>query len=41
MAEDAEYTSNRAFAVIAIDGVLVRQEFNDRLSHAHLASGHS
>jgi hypothetical protein len=41
MAKDSDDSGNSAFAVVAIDGVLMRKEFNNRLSHAHLASGHN
>jgi hypothetical protein len=41
VAKDAEDSGDRAFAVIAIYGVLMRKEFNNRLPNAHLASGHN
>jgi hypothetical protein len=41
VAKDSKDSGDSAFAMIAIDGVLVRKEFNNRLSYAHLASGHN
>jgi hypothetical protein len=41
MSEDAEDTLNGSLAMVAINGVLMRQEFNDRLTNAHLTSCHS
>ena len=40
MPEDSKDTLNGAFAVIAIDCVLMRKEFNNCLANCHFACGH-
>jgi hypothetical protein len=37
VAKDSEDSLHGAFAIIAIDRVLVRQEFNDCLAYSHFA----